>query len=158
MKIAVISDTHGVVENTINTLKTIEGLDLIIHLGDYSKDAFTIEKDMNIKTIKVKGNCDINDLETPDDFIFEAGTKKIFMTHGDLYRVKFGMNEIYYKAKELNADVVLFGHNHTSTLIEYDGIVFLNPGSPTLPRAGTAKSIGLLYVGENIKGEILAIK
>lgn len=158
MKIAVISDTHGVVENTISTLKRIEGLDLIIHLGDYSKDAIAIEKDMNIKTIKVKGNCDINDLETPDDFIFEAGTKKIFMTHGDLYRVKFGMNEIYYKAKELNADVVLFGHSHTSTLIEYDGIVFLNPGSPTLPRAGTAKSIGLLYVGENIKGEILAIK
>ena len=37
--------------------------------------------------------------------------KKIFITHGDLYGVKYGMTNIYYKGKEVGADIVLFGHS-----------------------------------------------
>jgi len=158
MKIVVISDTHGYVENCIKAINSINGIDLVIHLGDYTKDAEAIKKALKITTINVKGNCDIYDLETPDDNIIEIEGKKIFLTHGDLYRVKQGLNSIYYKAKELNADVALFGHSHISTLIEYDGILFLNPGSPTLPRAGASKSIGLLYIDQNnLKGEIITL-
>lgn len=158
MKIAIISDTHGYVQGCIDALNKIDGIDMIIHLGDYTKDAKTIKEAFNIAMVNVKGNCDLYDLETPDDDILEIKGKKILVTHGDLYRVKQGLNDIYYKAKELNVDVALFGHSHTSTLVEYDGVLFLNPGSPTLPRAGTSKSIGLLYIDDNgIKGEIIAI-
>ncbi len=158
MKIAVISDTHGYVQPCIDALKKIDGINLIIHLGDYSKDVAAIREAINIEIINVKGNCDSYDFETPDDNIIEIKGKKIFMTHGDLYRVKYGLNDIYYKAKELNADIVLFGHSHTSTLVEHEGILFFNPGSPSLPRAGTSKSIGLLYIDEdNVKGEIISI-
>lgn len=158
MKIAIISDTHGYVQECINALRKIDGIDMLIHLGDNTKDAKAIKEAFNIAMINVKGNCDPFDHDTPDDSVIEVKGKKIFMTHGDLYRVKHGLNDIYYKAKELNADVALFGHSHTSTLLEHDGILFLNPGSPTLPRAGTSKSIGMLYIdNNNIKGEILAI-
>ncbi|WIV11882.1 metallophosphoesterase [Proteiniborus sp. MB09-C3] len=158
MKIAVISDTHGHVQDSINALNKIDGIDLIIHLGDYSKDVKDIKEAFDTTIINVKGNCDHYDFDTPDDNIIEIKGKKIFMSHGDLYRVKHGLNDIYYKAKELNADVALFGHSHTSTLIEHDGILFLNPGSPTLPRAGTSKSIGMLYVDDNnVRGEIVTI-
>ena len=158
MKIAIISDTHGYVQGCIDALNKIDGIDMIIHLGDYTKDAKAIKEATDITIINVKGNCDPYDFDIPDDDIIEIKGKKIFMTHGDLYRVKQGLNDIYYKAKELDVDVVLFGHSHTSTLIEYDGVLFLNPGSPSLPRAGTSKSIGLLYVDYNsVKGEIISI-
>lgn len=158
MKIAIISDTHGYVQECIEALRKIDSINMIIHLGDYTKDANTIKETFNIPMINVKGNCDPYDHDTPDDNIIEVKGKKIFMTHGDLYRVKHGLNDIYYKAKELNADVALFGHSHTSTLLEHDRILFLNPGSPTLPRAGTSKSIGVLYIDDNnVRGEILAI-
>lgn len=158
MKVAVISDTHGYVQHCIDALNKIDGIDLIIHLGDYSKDVIAIKKAINVEVTNVKGNCDPYDYETPDDSIIEVKGKKIFMTHGDLYRVKYGLNELFYKAKELKADIVLFGHSHTSTVVEYEGILFLNPGSPSLPRAGTTKSIGLLHIDDNnVKGEIVSI-
>lgn len=158
MKIVVISDTHGYVDSSIKAINNIDGVDLIIHLGDYTKDAEAIKKALKITTINVKGNCDVHALDIPDDDIIEIEGKKIFLTHGDLYGVKQGLNTIYYKAKELNVDVALFGHSHISTLIEYDGVLFLNPGSPTLPRAGSSKSIGLLYIDKNnLKGEIITI-
>ncbi|SCG82095.1 hypothetical protein DW1_0475 [Proteiniborus sp. DW1] len=158
MKIAIISDTHGYVQGCIDALNKIEGIDIIIHLGDYTKDVKAIREAFNITVLNVKGNCDSYDFETPDDNIIEIKGKKIFATHGDLYRVKQGLNDIYYRAKELDVDVALFGHSHTSTLVEYDGVLFLNPGSPTLPRAGTSKSIGILYIDDNeVKGEIITI-
>ncbi len=158
MKIAIISDTHGYVQGCIDALNKIDGIDMIIHLGDYTKDVKEIKEVFNTTIVNVKGNCDPYDFNTPDDNIIEIKGKRIFMTHGDLYRVKHGLNDIYYKAKELNADVALFGHSHTSTLVEYDGILLLNPGSPTLPRAGTSKSIGLLHIDDNeIKGELINI-
>lgn len=156
MKIAVISDTHGYVKQCIDALKKIDEISLIIHLGDYTKDVIAIRNVFDTSIVNVKGNCDPFDLETPDDTVIEVRGKKIFLTHGDLYRVKYGLNDIYYKAKELNVDVVLFGHSHTSTMVEHDGILFFNPGSPSLPRAGTSKSIGLLYIEDNnVKGEIV---
>lgn len=157
MKIAVISDTHGYVEHCIDALNKIDDIDLIIHLGDYSRDVKAIRKAFDTTIINVKGNCDPYDYETPDDNIIEIKGKKIFLTHGDLYRVKYGLNDIYYKAKELNADVVLFGHSHTSTMVEHEGILFFNPGSPSLPRTGTSQSIGLLYINEDsVRGEIVS--
>ncbi|MFA5523807.1 MAG: metallophosphoesterase [Tissierellales bacterium] len=158
MKIGIISDTHGYVQECINALKKIDEIDMIMHLGDYTKDAKAIKEAFNITMLNIRGNSDPYDNDTPHENIIELKGKKIFMTHGDQYGVKQGLSHIYYKTKELNADVALFGHSHTSTLIEYDGILFLNPGSPTLPRAGTSKSIGMLYIDNgNVKGEIIAI-
>lgn len=158
MKVVVISDTHGYVESCINALRKIKDIDLILHLGDYSKDVISIKKEINIDIVNVRGNCDIHDNETLDDRLIEIKGIKIFLTHGDLYRVKHGLNDIYYKAKELGAEVALFGHSHMATIIKHDGILFLNPGSPALPKGGTKSSIGLLYIDENgVEGEIIYI-
>lgn len=158
MKVAVISDTHGYIDSCIGALRKIRDIDLILHLGDYSKDVVGIRNGVEVEVINVKGNCDVYDNHTLDDRILEIMGKKIFMTHGDLYRVKHGLNDIYYRAKELGAAVALFGHSHMPTAVEHDGILFLNPGSPSLPRGGTHKSIGLLHIDEDsIRGEIIYI-
>ena len=51
------------------------------------------------------------------------------MTHGHLYNVIFGMDRLYYLAKENNCNLVLYGHTHIQKMEEHDGIIFLNPGS-----------------------------
>ena len=40
------------------------------------------------------------------------------------------------KAKEINADIVLYGHTHESKIDYINGIWYINPGSPSMPRDG----------------------
>lgn len=158
MKIAVISDTHKLINKTLQTLKNMKNLDLIIHLGDYVKDAREIEKAMNIKTICVRGNGDYLDKDVDLEKVLKIYGKKIFLTHGHNYDVKNGVSKLFYRAKELECDIVLFGHTHMSTLLEHEGILILNPGSPEEPSSVSKGSIGLLEISENdVKSEIIIL-
>ncbi len=158
MKIAVISDTHGNTQQCINKLKDIADIDLIIHLGDNTSDTKEISNALHIEVLMVKGNCDFYDSGSPDDRVIDLKNKKIFFTHGHKYSVKAGLNTIYYRGKELNADIILFGHSHTPLLVEHDNIVFMNPGSASLPRAGSKRSIGLIEIDEEIDAKILNLE
>ena len=158
MKIAVISDTHKLINKVLHSLRNMENLDLIIHLGDYAKDAREIEKAMNIETICVRGNGDYLDKDVDLEKVLEIYNKKIFLTHGHNYDVKNGVSKLFYRAKELECDVVLFGHTHMSTILEYENILILNPGSPEEPSSVSKGSIGLLEISENdVKSEIIIL-
>lgn len=157
MKIAVVSDTHGNIEKTLDAIRTIENLELIIHLGDHVLDAREIEKQIAIDTIYVKGNCDL-EKEVYEEKILDLLGKKILITHGHNYDVKRGLNNIFYRGKELNVDVILFGHSHISLIMESENILMLNPGSPDTPRNGKYGSIGLLEISNNeIKSQIIYV-
>ncbi|AFS77408.1 phosphodiesterase, MJ0936 family [Gottschalkia acidurici 9a] len=158
MKIGVISDTHGYIDGCLEKLKQIDNLNIIIHLGDYVKDAIKIENELGKKVIYVKGNCDFSENNVEEDKLIEIEGKKIFITHGHLYNVKSDMNRVFYRGKELDADMILFGHSHASMKIESENILILNPGSPTIPRGGSKKSIGIIeIVNGEIKSEIINI-
>ena len=59
------------------------------------------------------------------------------------------MNNIYYRAKELEVDIALFGHTHESLILEEDGVILMNPGSISLPRNST-RSIGYIEIDKDI--------
>lgn len=40
---------------------------------------------------------------------------------------------LYYRAKELGADIALFGHTHQQMIEEYNEVILMNPGSISLP-------------------------
>ena len=158
MKIGVISDTHGYIDGCLEKLKQIDNLNIVIHLGDYVRDALKIENELGKKVIYVKGNCDFSENNVEEDKLIEIEGKKIFITHGHLYSVKSDINRIFYRGKELDADMILFGHSHASMIIESENILILNPGSPTIPRGGSKKSIGIIeIVNGKIKSEIINI-
>lgn len=158
MKIAVVSDTHGSLDKVFKALKIIDDLELIIHLGDHVKDAKKIRDKMGVETIYVRGNCDYFDSDTEEDKVIVVGGKKIFITHGHKYDVKSGINKIFYRGKELNADVILFGHSHISMILEYEEILILNPGSPETPRSGSVGSLGIIDILDGkIKGQIKSV-
>jgi hypothetical protein len=142
MKILVVSDTHG---NHLTPAKILEetGADMLIHLGDEIKDALIVESIAAIPVIKVAGNCDHRSTE-PRELLQSISDKKFFITHGDHYKVKNGLNRLVEKSKELKASVVLFGHTHKPLIQNLDGILLINPG--TLMNDSDSKSYAILTV------------
>jgi len=158
LKIAVVSDTHGKIMDVINILKSIEGIELIIHLGDFIKDAIAIQNALNVEMVYAKGNCDIHENNEPHEKLIEIMEKKILICHGHQHGVKVGLNNIYYRAKELNADMALFGHTHIPINTSYDEVLLFNPGSPSLPRGGSRKSIGIIEIDEKICAKLIEME
>jgi hypothetical protein len=54
-------------------------------------------------------------------------------------------------------DLIVYGHSHTPFWGEVNGVFFLNPGSPTDTRHAPFNSVAVLYVGEELKAEIIRI-
>ncbi len=128
MLIAIISDSHGN-RSSINKIKEkINNAEVLIFLGDGENDLNEIIKDFNGMVYAVRGNCDFSG-KYPEERLIEINGKIIFICHGHRYNVKYGYNSIYYKGKELGADIVLFGHSHLPIVEEYDELILMNPGS-----------------------------
>lgn len=144
MKIAVVSDTHLNTSMLDKILKETKDADIIFHLGDNVKDALYLEKNFNGDVYYVKGNCDIA-VSADTDKVIEIEGKKFFLTHGHNYRVNYDLNNLYYKAKELNVDVAVYGHTHVKLIENYGDLYILNPGSSSLPRDGS-KSMGFIEI------------
>jgi len=158
MRIFVVSDTHGSTMEVINKMQTMEKPDLIIHLGDYVEDGVKIEEELEIETIIVKGNGDYFHPEFKEDEILTIEGRRIFLTHGHKYNVSYGEDNLLYRGEELNADIILFGHTHVPLLFKESDIIVMNPGSPSMPRGyNKKKSFGILEIGSEIVGEIVAI-
>ncbi len=142
MRIMVVSDTHG---NNLAPLTLLDGTGakLLIHLGDEINDAKFIEPLLDIPLIKIPGNCDLGATE-PRELVVTIAGKRFFITHGDIYRVKNGLESLVRKATEKKAAVVLFGHTHIPYVHKQDGILLVNPGA--LMAGNAAKSYAILTV------------
>jgi hypothetical protein len=157
MRIAVISDTHGEIDLVVRKLISIKDVDLILHLGDYSKDAEKISKKLSVKSVIVKGNGDFGTLYNEDELVGIKG-KNIFLTHGHRYGVHRNLNNLYYRGLELEADIILYGHTHVPLVLEENGITIMNPGSPTNPRSLDGKlTFGIIDIGDITEFNIVEI-
>lgn len=152
MKIAVISDTHRIKKYIELAKKYIEEADVLIHLGDDSEDIKELAKDFKGQTYVVSGNCDRVGAYPKEQLLVLEG-KKIFITHGDIYGVKSNLINIYYKGRELEADIILFGHTHVPLIEEKEGIYLMNPGSVSLPRINK-RYIGIIELEKENKPNI----
>jgi len=127
MKILVFSDSHNhisLMEAAIQTLRP----DLICHLGDYDRDAFSLSKRFpSIPLRSVRGNCDIGSA-TPilENFLFAE--KRIILTHGHRYYVKSDLTELKAMGQAADADILLFGHTHIPYYEQTGKLHNLNPG------------------------------
>jgi hypothetical protein len=148
MKLAVFSDGHGQGQRINQVVQELADLDYIIYAGDIVGDLEEVKVSEDVKIIAVRGNCDYS-IEYPEDQLAHIGNKKIFLTHGHNYMINYGLDKLYYKAKEVEADIVVFGHSHRRYVVEEDGILFFNPGSISSPRDGKAPSYGIIQIRDN---------
>lgn len=147
MKILVISDTHGDTNKAEKAIKSNKEVNLIIHLGDYFRDAQKLSALFpDIPMEYIYGNSDFMINDVPAEKLLEICGKKIFITHGHKYSVKWDYEKLFRKAEELNADVLLFGHTHIPEIIKRDKYYVLNPGSTSDPRNDTDESYAVIDI------------
>lgn len=156
MLIGVISDTHRYNWVIGEAVKKMGDVDMIIHLGDNVQDVEEIAKFFKGRIISVRGNCD-SSKTVPAEIIETIGGKRFLITHGHKYDVKNSMTRLKFKALEAEADVVLFGHTHVSGIAYEDGIWFVNPGSPAVPRDSFFSVAIIMLEGDSVKPSIVEL-
>ncbi|MHA1820176.1 MAG: metallophosphoesterase family protein [Promethearchaeota archaeon] len=133
MQIGIISDTHlsknADSSKLMDKIKEIfEGVELIIHAGDVTNKKILDELSEIATVIAVAGNMD-------DPSIYNMyGSFKII----ELFNKRIAISHIEPSISLLkaeNIDICVSGHTHVPQIREDpEGILFLNPGSPTQPR------------------------
>ena len=131
IKLLVFSDTHGR-EKHIETAIAAHGgnADALIFLGDGIMGANEVfGKYPHIPHICVKGNCDLYAAGEVDEAMIDMGGVKILCMHGHKYDVKSSYIRAAYRAREREADILLFGHTHIPFERREEGLIMFNPGS-----------------------------
>ncbi len=155
MKIIVMSDSHGVGFRVETILKKHSDADFFIHLGDGEREMHTLilsNPTLGSRLYYLQGNCDsgflISGTQSQLVLTLPYG-HRIFAAHGHNYQVKFGTARIVHEARELHADIVLYGHTHVRECSYEDGIYVINPGSLGCPRDGKGPGYVVLDVSES---------
>lgn len=139
-RILITADTHGHIDNVVRLMENVE-FDAVIHLGDYTRDAFSLKRLYADKEFyMVKGN---NDFSGETEKVITVGEHKIFLCHGHLHGVGTNLLRLSLAAREKGADVALFGHIHTPEDIMVNSVRIFSPGSPSYPRM-SSRSVGIL--------------
>ncbi len=103
----------------------------------------------------VRGNLDPPDADLPETQEFEFGGARIAILH-DSGRREGRRKRLLRRFPD--ARVVIFGHSHIPLLEDEDGLLLLNPGSPTDKRRQPEYTFALLRVEEgSVRAEILEL-
>jgi putative phosphoesterase len=151
MKFLVISDIHGAMDafNLAETAFKNENADYFVCCGDYlyhgprnmlpigydPADLAPVLNRHKDKILAVRGNCDSEVDQMLLDFpmmsnylIFFSNGRRFFVTHGHLYT-----DDTLPPLSP--GDVVISGHTHVPVLEQRNNLIFLNPGSTTIPKS-----------------------
>ncbi len=149
--IGVISDTHGFLHPS--AIKVFTNTDLIIHAGDINKPELLSSLQSIAPVVAVRGNMDKGTWAAglAETEVVKVGEVMVYVLH-DLY-----MLDIDPVAAGFNA--VISGHTHKPSLFNPKGVLFLNPGSATLPKSACMCSAALLHIHRNsLNVEIVELK
>lgn len=154
----VLADTHiprrakGLPEGL---LPYLEEADLILHAGDLLDPKLLDELALYAPVRAVKGNVDPPEVDLPETLEFGFGGARVAMIH-DSGRREGRRRRLARRFPE--ARVIVFGHSHIPFLEDKDGLLLLNPGSPTDKRRQPEHTFALLRVerGE-VRDEILVL-
>lgn len=174
MRLLIASDLHGSLfycEKLLDAFKA-EGADRLLFLGDilYHGPRNDLPRDYEPKAVLrllneqrevllcVRGNCDTEVdqmvLEFPilaDYGVLLLGERLVYATHGH----KYTPQNLPLKA----GDIFLQGHTHVPMCREHNGILWLNPGSVSLPKENSHHQYMLwengTFIWKDFAGSIL---
>jgi len=158
MVLGVLSDTHLYRQEVpLQVLRALDGVDLLIHAGDIVEMAVLEELESLAPTVAVAGNMDHGDVREalPEKRVIEVADCRLGLMHGS--GAPQNMTSRLRREFE-RVDVVIFGHTHQVYNREEDGIFFFNPGSPTDKMFAPFRSVGILELGEEVKGRIIMLE
>jgi len=134
MKIMIISDTHRQLGYFLDAYEKEKPIDMLFHCGDITGDGPALEEILGPETAcaVVAGNCDSPFDGLPLERNFELCGHRVHMEHG--FWPPASTTRFVRKAKELGADIVLYGHTHRPEVACHEGVWVVNPGSISSPR------------------------
>ena len=175
MKYFIASDIHGSAYFCERMLEAFEreGAERLVLLGDllYHGPRNDLPRDyapkrvtqmLNArrdKILAVRGNCDTEVdqmvLEFPilaEYALLDVGGTLVFVTHGHRYNLAS-------LPPLKQGDVLLHGHTHVPACETREGITYLNPGSVSIPKEGSAHGYmvlkGGVFTAKDLDGEVL---
>lgn len=175
MKILIASDIHGSLKycNKLVEQYKKEGCEKLILLGDIlyhgprndlpegynPKGVIALLNGISDEILTVRGNCEaeVDDMVLDFNVLAEYAllyVKKrlVFLTHGH----KFNPQNM---PKLKKGDILFNGHTHVSKIEEINGILYVNPGSVSIPKENTERGYVILsdekIVHKSLDGEIL---
>lgn len=160
MKLLIASDIHGSAKylDQLLAAHARERADRLLLLGDIlyhgprndlpegyaPKEVIARLNPMKQELLCVRGNCDTEVDQMVLDFpvladyaLVDTGALTLFATHGHIYN-----EDNLPPLKE--GDVLLNGHTHIPKFVRHEKYVHINPGSVSIPKAGSARGYVLL--------------
>ena len=118
MKLAILSDTHGLLRPQVR--EVLKAADGILHAGDINTQAIVDELKQYAPLYIVRGNNDKDWAEyIPHHLKVTLDSVVFYIVH----------NKKDIPADLTGVDVVVYGHSHKYAQVEKDGTLWLNPGS-----------------------------
>lgn len=160
MEIGILSDSHVYDWDDLpkKAANFLEGMDLIVHAGDYTGKKF-VDKLMSLGKFKgVYGNIDSYTVreQLPEKVILELKGFRIGIIHPSEGGPPFGL-EKRIKEKFDHVDAIIFGHTHLPKNEVIDGVLYFNPGSITGKLPARHKTFGVLEIDKKMKGRIVKL-
>lgn len=161
MRILAIADTHcknsAQVENLIDLLRPFaEDAEMILHAGDLVVSELAEALGEMAPTYAVRGNMDVTEDagRFPAWRIVDAGGFRIGLIHGS--GPPFGLIErVRDQFSNEGVSAIVFGHTHEAFLQSVDGVLMVNPGSPTDRRFTDHNSFAIMTVADAVAAEIV---
>ena len=175
MKLMVASDIHGSFKycNKLVEQYKKEECDKLVLLGDIlyhgprndlpdeynPKGVIALLNSMSEEILAVRGNCEAEVDDMVLDFnvlaeyaILYIKKRLVFLTHGHKWNP-----ENMPKLKK--GDILFNGHTHISKIEEFGEILYVNPGSVSIPKENTPRGYIILteesIIHKNLQGEVL---
>ena len=163
-KVGFLADTHSNKPDGSDlpdgVLKAFQGVDLIVHLGDIGRKGI-LDRLSEVAPVWVpfgddKGyvphlSRDDAPVKVVDDigltFNLTKPDKKIDVGQGAPTTIAYAdgaLPALLQRRFKADVKVVAFGGTHVAHSEERDGVLFVNPGSPTLPSDGPKGSVAVV--------------
>ena len=150
-RLLLLSDTHlsSVLELPEEVRKLVDNSDMIIHAGDFHTFEMYNQLEGRLPMVAARGNMDAVQLQSllPEVAEVTVFGHRIGVIHG--WGGPRGIvDRILPKVAGKGLDMVVFGHSHYPEVTGRDGILFVNPGSPTDRRFAPYCSCAVVEVTE----------
>ena len=177
MKLLIASDIHGSLKycNKLVEQYKKENCEKLILLGDVlyhgprndlpeeynPKGVIALLNSMSDEILTVRGNCEaeVDDMVLDFNVLAEYAllyikNRLVFLTHGH----KFNLDKL---PKLKKGDILFNGHTHVSKIEKVGDILYVNPGSVSIPKENTPRGYIILtdetITHKNLEGEVLEV-
>ena len=140
-RVGLISDTHGLLRP--EAVAFLRGSDRIVHGGDIGSEGVLHELAALAPVTAVRGNNDTGPWAgaVPPTGVLQVGEVFIYVVHD--------LGDLDLDPVAAGFQVVVSGHSHRPSVMERDGVLYVNPGSSGPRRFKLPITVGELTVVDN---------